>query len=232
MMATRLDSRFLSVVVHDLRNPLNVIGLSLRMIEEELPAEGSEEAREDLKIVRENVIQLTNMLSYLGDFARLVDDPPNGNARARIDPRILAKEAIEELGGQYGGLVFDKVRIEVQAGCPDAVTIDPIKSRLALRYALANALSSAGNVPVRLLIGGQEDRLRVEVALDRPPRSTVRSTDLAVDHFERLIGNDAERRGLDLMVDARACEILGGSARLEARDGEGTSIVIEWPATA
>ena len=46
------ESRFFPLIVHDLRTPLNVIGLSLRMIEQALP-KGNSDVEEDLRFVLE-----------------------------------------------------------------------------------------------------------------------------------------------------------------------------------
>jgi hypothetical protein len=57
--------------------------------------------------------------------------------------------------------------------------------------------------------------------------------------FERLKGDMAqgyanldwiaERRGLDLAIAARVSEMFGGTARLDAVEDRGTTVVLDWP---
>ena len=225
-MPIRIESRFLSLLAHDLRNPLNVIGLSLRMIEEELP-EGNREVREDLDILRQNVAQLARMLSFLSDFARQVDEHPALEPQP-FDPRRLVAEVAEEAAGQLGSTVIP-IRVQVCEGCPTEVTLDPGRARLGLRYALTNAVASACGSPIGVVARGKGDRLEIEIGIERPPRSTVRSTHLRGDLFERVLGNETERLGMDMAIAARVSELLGGSARLQTEEGRSSAIVLDWP---
>ena len=67
-----IDSNFLALVVHDLRTPLNVVGLSLRMIDQAIPR-NDPDLLEDLKFVEENFKQIERMLSQLSDYCRLYE---------------------------------------------------------------------------------------------------------------------------------------------------------------
>jgi signal transduction histidine kinase len=69
LAANPIDSKFLALVVHDLRTPLNVVGLSLRMIDQAVPR-NDPDLLEDLKFVEENFKQIERMLSQLSDFCR------------------------------------------------------------------------------------------------------------------------------------------------------------------
>jgi hypothetical protein len=67
------------------------------------------------------------------------------------------------------------------------------------------------------------------MSVDRPPPGSVESFELRPSSFERLCGSAAERRGMDLAIVARVSELFGGTARLEAVEGQGTSIILDWP---
>ncbi len=56
-----------------------------------------------------------------------------------------------------------------------------------------------------------------------------KSTELRPHLFERLCGTAAERRGMDLAIAARVSELFGGTARLEAVEQKGTTILLDWP---
>ncbi|HEV3164802.1 MAG TPA: HAMP domain-containing sensor histidine kinase [Isosphaeraceae bacterium] len=226
-MGIRLDSRFLSMVVHDLRTPLNVIGLTLRLIDQAVP-KGSSDLDEDLRVVQENVAQIERMLSHLTDYCRLVDDPvtPKGSP---FDPRRMASDLVAERMSRStkGG---PAVSLEVAERCPSEVVLDPNWARLAVHHALANASASAEGAPVRVRLDGSPGHLVVEVTVDRAPPTSVQATPLEPDLYERLFGNAHERRGLDLAIAARVTELFGGTAKLEVTDGKSTTILLDWPA--
>jgi signal transduction histidine kinase len=101
---------------------------------------------------------------------------------------------------------------------------------MALQHALSNAVTAAGESPVRIELGPDEDRVRIAFVVDRPPPATVQPIALRPDLYERLAGSAAERRGLDLAIAARISELFGGSARLDVVPGQSSTIVLDWPA--
>jgi signal transduction histidine kinase len=221
-----IDAQFSSLVVHDMRSPLNVIGLSIRLIEQVIPREGLE-IGEDLRFIEENVRQIERMLSQLSDFARLFE---NGLALAvsDFDPRRLVNELLENRTARPG-FKLPAVQLDVQKSCPPEAALDQLRARMAIEYALINANAAAQDTPIRLTLRGIPNRLIVEVAVDRPPPSSVTSFDLRPQVFERLCGSAAERRGMDLAIAARISELFGGTARLEAVEGKGTTLIFDWP---
>jgi K+-sensing histidine kinase KdpD len=221
-----LDTRLTSLVVHDLRTPLNVIGLSLRMIEHVLPKDDPDVA-EDFRFIDENFHQLERMLSQLGDYSRLFERSLKLSPSA-FNPRRLVDDLVESRESR-GGKNQPPVWLDVQEGCPAEVALDQTKVRLAIDYALANATGAAGDEPIRLTLRGRADRWIIEIGIDRPPPSSVQTTELHPESFERLCGAAAERRGMDLAIAARVSELFGSRARLEAVAGQGTAIILDWP---
>ena len=211
-----VDTRFTSLVVHDLRTPLNVIGLSFRMIEQVLPRDDPDVA-EDIQFIEENFRQLERMLSQLGDYSRLCE-PELTLSVSEFSPRRLVEELLENREARPGGKK-PSVQLDLQKTCPEEAALDQMRARLAIDYALANACAAAHGEPVRLTLRGRPQRLIIEVAIDRPPPSSVESIDLRPHSYERLCGSAAERRGMDLAIAARVSELFGGTARLDAVAG-------------
>lgn len=226
-METSLNPRFLSLVVHDLRTPLNVIGLSLHIIDRSVSSDQAEIV-EDLRAIRENVTQMERMLTYLADYCRLVVEPVRLAAES-FDPLPMLEELVETQAMRAPPGV-PPVQLEVRPGSPNAVELDQRQARLAIQHALNNALASANGQPVRVSLGGGPGRWVTEIDVARPPRSSIRSTPLRSDLYERLIGTAEDRLGLDLAIVARVSELFGGSARLDVTEGRGTTIVLDWPA--
>ena len=225
---TAIDPRFLALTVHDLRTPLNVIGLTIRTIGQSVPVK-SPEFEEDLLFLHENAKQIERMLAQVGDFCRLLESesPPTGVA---FDFARLLADFVEERAGRAGAASGPPVSIDLGGPGPREVSLDPNRTKMALQHALANAVEAAGKAPVRIEVGGDPGRLRIGFVVDKPPPSTVKSITLKPDLYERLSGSAAERRGLDLAIAARISELFGGTARLEVDPGQRSTIVLDWPA--
>jgi len=221
-----IDMEFSSLVVHDMRTPLNVIGLSLRMIEQALPRDDPE-VEEDLRFIDENFRQIERMLTQLSDYARLFE-PGLALSVSEFDPRRLVGDLLENRDARSGGK-GTPVSLEVEKSCPAEAELDQGRARMAIEYALINAGAAANHEPIRLKLRGGPERWIIEIAVDRPPPASVRSVALDSQGFERLCGSAAERRGLDLAISARISELFQGSARLEATASQGTTIVLDWP---
>lgn len=225
--AAAIDPRFLALSVHDLRTPLNVIGLTIRAISQSVPAKTAE-FEEDLLFLQENARQIERMLAQLGDFCRLleIESPPHG---VEFDLCRFLEDFVEDRAGRTGADA-NPIVLDLAGPRPREVSLDPNRTRMALQHAVANAATAAGTSPVRIELRGDPSRVLIEVIVDRPPPSTVKPTTLRPDLFERLAGSAAERRGLDLAIAARISQLFGGTARLDVDPGRRSSIVLDWPA--
>jgi signal transduction histidine kinase len=221
------DARFFALVVHDLRTPLNVIGLSLRMIGQAVP-KGDPDLDEDLRFIDENFKQIERMLTQLSDYCRLFEGEA-APATAAFSPRRLITELIEARAVRPDAKPVP-VRVDIVDSCPDEAELDPQRARTAIQYALANAVAAAGDGSVTVTSRGEPGRWVTEIAVDRPSPASVKPLTLRADRFERLCGTAAERRGMDLAIAARVSEMFGGSARLDVHPDRGTAVVLDWPA--
>jgi signal transduction histidine kinase len=226
-MGLQLNSKFLSLVIHDLRTPLNVIGLTVRLINQAIP-KGDPELQEDLSVLQENVAQIERMLTSLTDYCRLLDDSL-GVRREACDPRRMLAEVVEERQARDPS-ERNPVLLDIRAECPPVVELDPFLARLSMRHAIANAAAAADGTQVHVSAGGSPERLVIECGVNRPPPASVHPVRLRPDIYERLFGTVHERRGLDLAIAARVSELFGGSARLDVFEGRGTSVILDWPA--
>ncbi|HEY2157010.1 MAG TPA: HAMP domain-containing sensor histidine kinase [Isosphaeraceae bacterium] len=219
-----IDGRLLAMIVHDVRNPLNVIGLTLRVIEQ-LPASQRTEVQEDLNFLRDNAGQIEKILGVLSDVCRLVDlGPPSPIA---FEPRRFVEDLLEERSHKVNGKAFP-ARFEAGPGTPGRVELDPIRTRLALTSALTNAAAAADG-PLRIVLSGDADRWQVSIVVDRAPPSSVRGFEAQPDRFERIIASSSERTGIDLAIAAWLAGESGGSVRLDVEPGRRSTIVLDWP---
>jgi signal transduction histidine kinase len=222
------DPRFLALMIHDLRNPLNVIGLSLRMIEEVVPRDDPD-LLEDVEILRENVAQIERMLTALADYSRQLEGRSAGDPIPFDAPRLVT-DVVDELKSRCGSKAHS-LSLEVGADCPAEVELDPHRVRLAIWYATNNALAAAAGAPVRVTARGRPNRWIIEILADTPPGEAVRAVTLRPDRVERLVGTAAERQGLELAIVAGICEQFGGTARLDV-DALSSRLILDWPTSS
>jgi len=222
--ANPIDSKFLALVVHDLRTPLNVVGLSLRMIDQTIPR-NDPDLLEDLKFVEENFKQIERMLSQLSDYCRLYESEAPLTV-TEFSPARMIGELVEDRT-MKAAANSPPLRLRIEETCPAEASLDPGRARMAIQYVLSNAMASTQNVPVEITMRGDPDRVITEVRVDLPPPPSVKSMALRPDAFERLCGTAAERRGLDLAIAARVSEMFGGTARLDAVEGRDTTVILD-----
>jgi signal transduction histidine kinase len=221
-----IDSESFSLIVHDLRTPLNVVYLTLLMLRQTAP-KNDPQFGQDLMLVEESFRQLQRMLLMLTDYYRLFE-PINSLAIQEFSPRRLIDELLEGLT-MKDGVKLSPVDVAIDDSCPHVVSLDPIKAKLAITYALTNASSAASGKPIRLAMRGVPGRWLVEVVVPQTPPSTYRAGALSSRSYQRLCGVAAERRGMDLAIATKVSELFGGEARLDQIPNSSTLIVLDWP---
>jgi len=221
------DLRLVPLIVHDLRTPLNVVGLSLPMIEPALPR-NHEEIQESYRFVEENFRQIERMLALLSDYNRLFEvDVPGPSSE--FSPKRMLSEVVENRGFSKNGRPA-RIDLQVDESCPVTASLDQLRARQALHYVLTNAVAASPSAKVQVFSHGKPDRWVIEFRVSDPAPSSVTSIALQPRSFERLCGTVGERRGMDLAIAARISELFGGSARLEADKERGTNVILDWPA--
>ena len=221
-------ARLTRLLVHELRNPLNVLKLTLYV----MAASKIPDQEPDLQIMEQHVDEMDRMLQMLIDHSELPEDPSE-LAIAPMSPKRMVEELLEEIGPR-----LPEVRIVPVIGpdSPELVELDPLKARMALTQAIRNGAaaavglrSDAAQPEVTVKLGGGGLGCRIEVGCEWPPPKLLQSTDLDPVQFERLVGVPNERRGLDLVIVAGISEVFGGKARLEVEPEVRSSIVLDWP---
>ena len=223
-----VDGRLLSAIVHDIRNPLNVIGLTLRVIEQ-MPNAERGEIQEDLIFLRDNAAQIEKMLALLSDVVRLIDLAGATDPHP-MDPRRFLEEVLADRSHKPSEKGYP-ARLIVDPSTPGEVVLDPIRARMALLSALTNA-AGATDRPLQVVSSADSGRWSIRITVEKAPPPTAAAMAQVPDRYERLIGSAAERRGLDLLLADRLSRGFGGSIRLEIVPGMSSTIAIDWPVVA
>lgn len=153
-----LVGRFASSIVHDLRNPLNIIGISAEMACEE---RATTEARlNSKKRIRKQVERISNMANELLEFAR-GSQPPI--ALAPVNFAVFVETLLEEL---LPDSELSSVKIEITTPLPTVpVQINPARVARVFHNLIRNssdAMPDGGRILMRFTHDGNELTTEVE----------------------------------------------------------------------
>lgn len=215
--ATRGRDEMVAVLAHDLRNPLNVIGLTLARLQREV-ADGTRGRARDLDMLQRTTRSMSTLLDDLLDVSRI----ESGGFDVRVAPVAvdsLLREVREQFGPQAAELGIS-LQVESEGELP---AVRGEASRLG--QVLANLVGNALKFTER---GG-----RVEVRARRAEREvlfTVADTGAGIEPadlphvFDRFWQGDRARRagaGLGLAIAQGIVQAHGGSIRVESRPRAG-----------
>ena len=221
--ANAAKSRFLAAASHDLRQPLQTLGIYLHMIGERADTPAA------VKLVdsaRDAFEATQRMLNSLMDIAML----ETGVIRpqlAEIDlPAFLARIS-EDLRVEAAdkGLAFRVVTCDVR------VTTDPSMLERIVRNLLSNALKYTRTGTIRLTCRAGAESVTIKVQDTGPgiPRDRMH---LIFEDFYQIGNPERDRRkglGLGLATVARLTRLLGYRLRVLSRPGRGAIFMVEVP---
>jgi len=229
--AAELKGQFLSVMSHEIRTPLNAVLGMAHLLErgEALPAQ-----RRNLQVLRTSAQALMHLVNDVLDHSKIEAGrlemeavpfrlrPLLEGIHAGLGPAVALKDAPLELS------------LAVDPSVPDRLVGDPTR----LGQILSNLLSNAVKFTAQGFV-----RTRIELLSARPGKATLRFSvedsgiGIAPEHrqriFEAFVQAQASttRRfggtGLGLSITRSLLELMGGSIRLESREGEGSRFWFE-----
>ena len=215
--------RLSTVIAHEVRNPLMIIKGSLRTLRgERASADAVREAAADIDL---QVARLDRIVGDVLDFARPLRVEPSP-----VDVAALAADAA-------------RAAFEGAEGPGAVLTLDPAPGSIVtdgerLRGVLVNLLENARD---SVLAAGRTGPGAVEIGARRlgPGRVLLWVEDRGIGvaaadlpHlFEPYFTTKRTGTGLGLAIAGKVVEALGGTVRLESREGVGTRVEIELPET-
>lgn len=184
----------MAFIVHDLRNPLGAISVSLRMLEMGLPKEVAEENHELLEIARANVDRMKRMIESLLEVSRMED----GDHELEIYPVDLGEmiqQAIRRVPSyQRRGMRFE---VDIEENLP-RVEAEPDKLDRVLANLLENALKFTlpnGLIRIEARLAG--DQAAVSIT-DTGPGIAPEDRERVFDLYAQGDGEKKNRRGYGL----------------------------------
>jgi signal transduction histidine kinase len=147
----QLVGRFASSIVHDLKNPLNIIGISSDMA---CMATSTPESRQVAKVrIRKQVERISNMVSELLEFTQ---GAHTDFVLAQISYKSFVEPLLDEIQQE---VAIKSVKLERLTPAPDVmVRINPQRLSRVFHNLIGNAADSmdGGTVKVRFSENGQE----------------------------------------------------------------------------
>lgn len=227
--ATRARERMLSVVAHDLRNPLAVVTMYVEMLLSMLPPGEDPYRRDALASIFDSTQRMQQLIEDLLDSARVQEgtfaldreEQPVGRLLEEAERmlRPLAEASAIELTFRADGVPLAQ-----------AVSLDGARLLQVISNLVGNALKftpEGGRVTVSWALA--EGELRVSVADTGPG--------IAAEQLPHLFGafwqaGEADRRGLGLglWISRAIVEAHGGRIWVDSREGEGAVFHFTLPA--
>jgi signal transduction histidine kinase len=211
--------RLAAGVAHEVRNPLNAIGMTAQRLRSEFePREGTEEYRSFLDVIRSEIARLDDIITQ---FLRFASEPRIELRRENLD-ELVDSVMTQEAGHAAGRGI--RLASEMPAGLH--ARIDAKQMRQVLLNLVSNAIASIkGGGEVRIRAEQQEGWVHVIVEDDgsgMTPEELEQAFDLHFTTKER-------GTGLGLPISQRIVERHGGFLRVESQKGIGTRATIRIP---
>lgn len=208
-------------IAHEVRNPLNALGLNADLLADEVQGGNAQEAMEILAAIRTEVARLTGITEAYLALGRL---PP-----LRLDSYPLAT-LVRELV-RFQGEELDRAGVRIDLDLPEDLP-DVLADAAQLRQALLNivrnaaeALGGTGGGCLRISARPDGGMVRLDLADDGPG--------MAPDHVARIFDpffSTKERgSGLGLPITHRVITEHGGRIACTSSPGAGTTFSIWVP---
>lgn len=220
---SQTQSRIISIVSHDVRNPLGSLRSMLDMMEAGLL--DPEETAEMLAVGKRQVDSTTEMLNNLVDWGSMqLQNRPPEKRLLNLHDLVTSKFAKFQVAAR---LKSNRLVNDV----PDDFTVESDEN--ALRFVLRNLVSNAMKFTEggRICIGAYRDadgRGRVQVTDTGMGMSEeVRSRLFAAHHRQSALGTQREKgSGLGLVLVQEYLDKIGGRVEVRSELGKGTEVEV------
>lgn len=221
-----IESRFMLVVVHELRNPAGVIKNYLQLMRSGFVDE--DEWDEYLEKLDLRASQLLHMLDDLLDLARLKEL----SGATRVE-RVDVAEVLESVAGQMRPVAEAKgLELELQILARPIVVGEPAHLQSVWSNLVDNAIKYTPQGRVRVLLDVQDGQMVATV--------TDTGIGMSTEDLSRIFGeffrSEAAREevvlgtGLGLAIVNQIVKLYKGNIEVDSTPGDGSTFIITLPA--
>jgi signal transduction histidine kinase len=223
----RRRDEFLSVASHELRTPVTALQLQLQLLQRAGHAPGTTLAALDPKIeaLERQTRRIALLVNELLDVSRLRLGRLELQLE-RVDLVEAAREAVAQVAGEAGPLGSP---VEVVSGAQVTGRWDRMRVEQVITNLVANALKFGQGKPIRVSVGLEGDRARLEVH-DQGIGIEAEDQVRIFRRFERAVPSQHfGGLGLGLYIAREIAEAHGGTIAVTSAPGQGTSFMVELP---
>jgi PAS domain S-box-containing protein len=224
--ANQAKSRFLAVMSHEIRSPLNgVLGMAQAMELGQLPPD----QRRRLQVIREAGKVLLDLLNDMLDLTRI-----SAGGLQLEDGVVDGRELVRSARNLFDGLAADKdVSFELEL---DPVALgpwkgDPTRVRQIVTNLIGNAVKFTDRGRITLRILPETEGFRLEVS-DTGPGIPAEMLGRIFDPFDQLDPSNTRRHGgsgLGLAICRDLAELMDGEITVSSVVGVGSTFVLKLP---
>ncbi|RBP36059.1 signal transduction histidine kinase [Roseimicrobium gellanilyticum] len=225
----KLKSRFVSIVSHEFRTPLGIIGSSAEILEHYEGKLTAEQKAEHLHAITENVKRTARMMEDALALSRMDSGGITFNP-AKLDVRGFCERLCDEMRSATARR--NPIELEIAEVVAGPILLDEALLRHMLTNLLTNAVKySEAGVPVQLRVQRSGSDIRFEVE-DHGIGIPESDRDRLFEAFHRAenVGH-VHGTGLGLVIAKRCCDLHGGQISFQTTEGKGTTFTIILPTT-
>jgi PAS domain S-box-containing protein len=222
----QLKNEFVTMIAHDLRSPLGVIGSVAHVLRENWDVIGASERREFLDSISHRATDLSRLVHDVLDLAAIESGELPYDVRP-FDLGALVKKIVDELNHAHPARTFN---VNVPKGLP-AASGDRDRNWQILFNLLGNAIKfSSEEDPIDVSVSADDLSVRAAVR-DRGIGIAAEDLPKLFQRFVRLSkgGERIEGSGLGLYLCKMMVEAQGGRIWVESQPGVGSTFSYTLP---
>ncbi len=220
---------FLAALSHELRTPLNAILGFADVLLDEIDGPLSEEARENLTIVRTSGEHLRSLIDDILALSAL-ESGAFRLSREQLELSSVARDVVTE-----ARVTAEQKGVQISLECPAGdESTSAFADRRRMRQIFQNVVSNAvkftnsGSVSVKIW---RVNEAVVTTVTDTGPGIAREQLEAIFEEFRQADTSNAQRQGtgLGLSITRRLVHMHGGSVRAESQLGRGSTFTIRIP---
>ncbi len=220
----RYSDRFVAILAHDIRGPLNLISLAGSALQRGAPLDAPQ--KRQVSRIMQGVKRISRLIDDLAILVRSRVGSPVPLAKAIVDLGPICQQALEEVKASHQHVSFELQSAGNLSGHWDSERLAQVISNLT-----SNAVIHAAAPTVRVSIQDQDDDVLLEVSNHGVPIPAEMQESI----FEPLVhqggssGSLSSGLGLGLFIVREIVTAHGGRVTVMSDESSGTTFTVRLP---